>query len=157
MATRLIAIGSVANSKSVNSYDSDWGNAASWAPYIYDYTARYGRHRRTGSLEMRLASPEGDLEWLVGAYALRLHESGRDTSSGHFVAPGDPDDGGYTTALDLRYRASNVALFGQMNGAAGAALALGGWPQGGAAPRALPRRHGAPGIPATGNCASTTT
>jgi iron complex outermembrane receptor protein len=113
---RLIAIGSFANSKLVNSYDSDWGNDASWSPYIYDYTARFDRHRRTGSLEMRLASPDGDFEWLVGAYALRLLESGRDTASGHYVEPGDPDDGGETTRLDLRYRASNAALFGQMSG-----------------------------------------
>jgi outer membrane receptor protein involved in Fe transport len=113
---RLIAIGSFVKSKLVNSYDSDWGNEASWSPYIYDYAARFERRRRTGSLELRLASPEGDFEWLVGAYALRLLEAGRDTASGHYVEPGAPDDGCETSQLELRYRASNVALFGQMNG-----------------------------------------
>jgi outer membrane receptor protein involved in Fe transport len=115
-ANRLTVIGSHADSKSVNSYDSDWGNDLSWAPYIYDYTFRSGRHRRTGNLEIRLASPAGDLEWLVGAYVLRLHESGRDVATGHYVEPDDPDDGGSTDQLDLRYRATNLALFGQLDG-----------------------------------------
>jgi iron complex outermembrane receptor protein len=113
---RLTAVGSYADSKLVNSYDSDWGNADSWAPYIYDYTFRSARHRRTGSLETRLASPAGDYEWLVGVYALRLSESGRDTSYGNFVDPGDPDTGGEVEQLDLRYHATNLALFGQLNG-----------------------------------------
>ena len=60
-ANVLTAIGSYADSKSVNSYDGDWGNADSWAPYVYDYFYRSDRHRRTGSLELRLASPAGRL------------------------------------------------------------------------------------------------
>jgi outer membrane receptor protein involved in Fe transport len=113
----LTAIGSFAKSKSVTSYDSDWGNDDSWAPYIYDYANRQDRDRRTGSLELRLASPGGEgFSWLAGAYGLRLDESGRDIASGHYVEPGDPDDGGSTDQLDLRYHATNLALFGQLNG-----------------------------------------
>jgi len=101
----------------VNSYDSDWGNDDSWAPYVYDYTNRSDRQRRTGSLELRLASPDRDgLEWLAGAYALRLNESGRDLATSHYVEPGFPDDGESMDQLDLRYHATNLALFGQLNG-----------------------------------------
>jgi iron complex outermembrane recepter protein len=114
-ADRLTAIASRADSKSVNSYDSDWGNDMSWAPYVYDYTNRSDRHRRTGSLEVRLASPEGDSQWLVGAYALRLRESGRDVADGRYADPGDPQFLGHD-ALDLAYRATNLALFGQLDG-----------------------------------------
>jgi outer membrane receptor protein involved in Fe transport len=35
---------------------------------------------------------------------------------GHYVEPGDPDDGGSSDLLDLDYHATNLALFGQLNG-----------------------------------------
>jgi iron complex outermembrane recepter protein len=111
------AIGSYAESKSVNSYDGDWGNADSWAPYTYDYFWRSDRQRRTGSLELRLASPAGALQWLVGAYALRLHESGSDLDTGSYVDPFDPaNDLASDDLLELGYHATNLALFGQLDG-----------------------------------------
>jgi outer membrane receptor protein involved in Fe transport len=120
-AHTLTAIGSWARSKSVNSYDSDWGNGQSWAPYTYDYFARADRTRRTGSLELRLASPEadsaGDLAWLAGAYALRLIERGGDLQTGVYVDPDYPEYSGTSNdTLASRYRATNLALFGQLNG-----------------------------------------
>ncbi len=111
----LTVIAGHADSKSVNSYDSDWGNDASWAPYVYDYTFRSDRHRRTGSLELRLASPAGDTQWLVGAYALRLNESGRDVGDGRYADPGDPEYISHDE-LGLAYHATNLALFGQLDG-----------------------------------------
>jgi outer membrane receptor protein involved in Fe transport len=117
----LTVIGAYAQSDSVNSYDGDWGNAAMWAPFAYDYFARSDRDRSTGSLEVRFASPEarnvGDVAWLVGAYGLRLTEDGRDTSVGVYADPFDPSfDGSLDDFLTSRYHATNAALFGQLDG-----------------------------------------
>ncbi|MET0280662.1 MAG: TonB-dependent receptor [Steroidobacteraceae bacterium] len=115
----LTTIASYANSDSRNSFDSDWGNSASWAPYTYEYFNSAGRRRETGSLELRLASPDsgadGHIAWLAGAYALRLVERGKDFASGAYADPGLPVDASEDT-LDNRYRATNLALFGQLNG-----------------------------------------
>jgi outer membrane receptor protein involved in Fe transport len=118
-ANTLTAIASFADSKSVNSFDSDWGNAQSWAPYTYEYFNRADRRRRTGSLELRLASPRaeapGSIAWLAGAYALRLRERGTDYASGAYADPGFPVDASEDT-LANRYRATNLALFGELDG-----------------------------------------
>jgi outer membrane receptor protein involved in Fe transport len=53
----------------------------------------------------------------VGAYALRLRESGNDLSTGTYVDPFDAgNDGSDDDHLDLHYRATNLALFGQLDG-----------------------------------------
>src|SRR5262249_27881888 len=89
----LTAIGSYARSKTHYGYDYDWGNPDFWQPYVYNGAERWDRQRRTGSAELRLASPDsresGELAWLVGAYALRLEEEGRYTSAGDYVDPID--------------------------------------------------------------------
>ena len=114
-------IGAYADSKSVNSFDADWGNPQLWAPYVYDYFARSDRDRATGSLEFRLASGEpaqpGDVAWLVGAYGLHLSEDGSDTSVGVYEDPFFPDyNGTLDEFLSSRYRADTEAVFGQLDG-----------------------------------------
>ncbi len=117
----LTIIGAHGSSKSVNSFDADWGNAELWAPFTYDFFGRSDRERRTSSLEARLSSapPErvGDIAWLAGVYGLRLHEDGRDLSLGAFADPADPlSAGSFEEALASRYRASNLAIFAQLDG-----------------------------------------
>ena len=117
----LTAIGSSADSKSLNSFDADWGNAASWAPYTYDYYSRSSRDRSTANLELRLASPAaqgpGATAWLAGVYLLDLNEDGRDLLTGVYADPADPSfDGTSADALANRYEATNVAVFGQLDG-----------------------------------------
>jgi iron complex outermembrane recepter protein len=117
----LTAIASFADSKSINSFDSDWGNAQSWAPYTYAYFNRADRRRRTGSLELRLASPEaaapGAVAWLAGAYALRLRERGTDYARGEYAEPDFPEWASASEdTLANRYRATNLALFGELHG-----------------------------------------
>ncbi len=115
----LLAIASYANSDSINSFDADWGHAALWAPFIYDYFGEYARERSTGSLELRVASPDATpgsaAAWLAGAYAMRLRERGRDVTTGDYA---DPDDPVWTSIDELahRYGATNLALFGQLDG-----------------------------------------
>jgi outer membrane receptor protein involved in Fe transport len=120
-AGTLTIIGAYAQSDSVNSYDGDWGNAALWAPYTYDYFARSDRDRTTGSLEVRYASPEarepGEVAWLAGAYGLRMTENGRDTSVGVYEDPFFPEfNGSLDDVLVSRYHADTAALFGQLDG-----------------------------------------
>ncbi|MCZ8132086.1 MAG: TonB-dependent receptor [Steroidobacteraceae bacterium] len=120
-AGELTVIATHADSDSVHAYDGDWGNARSWAPYVYDFDYRADRDRRTRSLEMRLASPSGaPVGWLVGAYAQRLAETIAETSGGTLgYPPGDPAfDFGFTTsaALASRYRADSLAAFAQLDG-----------------------------------------
>jgi iron complex outermembrane receptor protein len=117
----LTAIASYADSKSINSFDADWGNAASWAPYVYDYYSSSSRDRSTANLEVRLASPAsqgpGAVAWLAGAYLLDLDEDGRDLLTGEYADPSDPSfDGTSDDKLVNRYSATNAAVFGQLDG-----------------------------------------
>jgi outer membrane receptor protein involved in Fe transport len=120
-AGKLTVIGAFSDSLSVNSFDGDWGNAQLWAPYTYDYFAWAERDRRTGSLEVRFASEEarapGDVAWLVGAYAYRMREDGRDTSVGVYEDPFFPEfSGTLDEFLSSRYRADTTAVFTQLDG-----------------------------------------
>ena len=120
-AGQLTVIGAFADSRSVNSYDGDWGNAQLWAPYTYDYFAWSSRDRHTGSLEVRFASQEpvspGDVAWLVGAYGQQLSENGHDTNVGQYADPFAPEnDGTLDEFLGSRYRADTASVFGQLDG-----------------------------------------
>ncbi|MET0661020.1 MAG: TonB-dependent receptor, partial [Steroidobacteraceae bacterium] len=113
------AIATLADFDNVNSFDSDWGNAEYWVPFVYDYWYRANRDVENRSLELRLSSPEqggvDSIGWLVGVYGLQTREKLRDENHGLFQAPGDElftDD----TALQSWYRARNVALFAQVDG-----------------------------------------
>lgn len=116
----LTMIGAYADSAIVNSFDGDWGNPILWAPFTYDYFERTTRARRTASVEARLASGNDEaraVNWLVGVYAMRLREQLGDSNTGTQLNPADPaslyilDD-----SLDSHYRATNVAVFGSLDG-----------------------------------------
>ena len=67
-------------SRSVYSFDGDWGNDVSWgANSPYDYFQRFDRERTTLSNDLRLVSRASvdsgdDFAWLAGVYALRTDE-----------------------------------------------------------------------------------
>jgi iron complex outermembrane recepter protein len=117
----LTVIAAAAESDNENSFDSDWGNAESWAPYTYDYFDRAVSTRRTRNVEARLASKAaqapGDVAWLGGVYALDMNEQIDSTSVGEYV---DPDFPEYSDSndnwLNTHYDATNIALFGQVEG-----------------------------------------
>ncbi|HEX7116179.1 MAG TPA: TonB-dependent receptor [Steroidobacter sp.] len=103
------------------SFDGDWGNAESWAPFTYDFFYHSLRDRKTRSLELRLASEPaeapGDLAWLAGAYGLELDETLAETSVGVYIDPFNPGFSGTTDDfLRSAYDARNVALFAQVEG-----------------------------------------
>jgi outer membrane receptor protein involved in Fe transport len=120
MPYTLTAIASYVDSSSTNSFDADWGNAESWAPYTYEYFQSADRDRTASTLELRLASPDarapGEFAWLVGSYALGLEEKGRDTLRGIYADPSDPAwDGASDDVLASDYDATNLALFSQLD------------------------------------------
>lgn len=103
------------------SYDEDWGNPQSWAPYVYDYFYRALSERKAYSLEARLASDParkaGDIAWLIGAYGLDVDYRLAEARDGVFIDPAFPDDAGEThPRLNSRYDARNLAVFGQLDG-----------------------------------------
>jgi outer membrane receptor protein involved in Fe transport len=115
----LVSISGLAETDAVYSFDADWGNAAFWSPFVYDYVTRNDRERDTFNQEVRLLSKEDALagrgQWLLGVYMLDLEESNDSSSMGVY------DDGVFCDpcTLDQRvtsgYDARNVALFGQLD------------------------------------------
>ncbi|HKS58573.1 MAG TPA: TonB-dependent receptor [Steroidobacteraceae bacterium] len=118
---RLTVIAAGADSDMEYSFDGDWGNEQSWAPFSYDYFYRALRSRKTRSAEVRLASPDsqqpGALAWLVGVYTLDLQESLDETSVGTYIDPfDDANSGSDDDHLFSSYDARNFAAFGQVDG-----------------------------------------
>ena len=117
----LVSISGAADTDATFDFDADWGNAAYWAPFIYDYITTNDRERRTYNQEVRVLSKPGAIaggrgDWLVGVYALDLAESNDHLDLGVYE---DPFCGPACT-LDTNnpvfseYDATNVALFGQV-------------------------------------------
>ena len=87
------------------SFDGDWGFDPS-----YDFTSRFLRRHRTASQDLRLVSADaprepGDWAWLAGGYVLDVLETNDQL---------DLFDGDVYRALQSRYRATNLALYGQL-------------------------------------------
>lgn len=123
--TELTVIATHADADGEYSYDEDWGNPQSWAPYTYDYFYRSLSSRRARTLEARLASaaPQaaGDVAWLAGVYVLDMDYGLRETRVGEFVDPSDPAGSGTSfDSVASRYDALNLAVFGQLDGRLGA-------------------------------------
>ncbi|HEX7237859.1 MAG TPA: TonB-dependent receptor [Gammaproteobacteria bacterium] len=117
----LVSILGLADTDAVFSFDADWGNAAYWAPYVYDYFTANDRERRTASEELRVLSKPGAIaggrgEWLAGVYVLDLEEGNDQTNTGVYEDPfcGPACSITADTAVRSDYDATNVALFGQL-------------------------------------------
>ncbi len=119
---QLTMIATAADSDGEYSFDGDWGNVESWAPFTYDYFYRALRDRKTRSAEVRLSSDEAasgeSLAWLAGVYALNLEEQINETSVGTYIDPFDSANSGSSDdQVRSAYDARAVALFGQIDGA----------------------------------------
>jgi len=127
----LVSITGLADTNAVFSFDADWGNAAYWAPYVYDYVEGTNRERRTYSEEVRLLSKPGSIaggrgDWLVGIYALDLTESNDHKVQGVYADPfcGPACDLATDNDALSDYGATNVAAFGQVRVALSTRLEL---------------------------------
>lgn len=115
----LTAIATALGSDSIHSYDGDWGNAQSWAPFTYDYIYRADRERDTRTLEARLESAlpaEGGVAWLVGAYGRRLNERIGEISVGEYLDPINLYASSSDEFLRSRFESTTAALFAQLDG-----------------------------------------
>ena len=124
-AVDVVSLTTFGDSRSVYSFDGDWGNDRDWgvnAPY--DYFERFDRDRETVSSDLRVLSHASvddgaALSWLAGAYALRTSEDVAQNDVYHDLLFGDGD-----VTLDSRYRATNVAAYGELELRLGAADVL---------------------------------
>jgi hypothetical protein len=105
------SITSFANSSIDFSFDADWGNDESWAPYIYDYVSGSDRRRRTASQELRVGSEQ----WLIGIYALNLVDELVTLNSGNYYDPLLDWADSLIDSFGSDYEATNLALFGQLD------------------------------------------
>ena len=87
---------SMTDTNVVLSYDADWGNPASHAPYIYDYFSETLRKRKTFSQEFRFLSNLADLdinqryEWVLGVHFFESKETNLKNDDGVYGDPLDP-------------------------------------------------------------------
>jgi len=133
--TQFVSISGYARSDILFSFDGEWGNAAYWAPYGYDYVYEDRRDRRSLSQELRLlSSPAGRLfggrsDWVLGVYAQQLDETDGILSTGLYD---DSVDAPWSycppcldhTTLDSDYQSTNSALFGRLDTSLGARTSL---------------------------------
>jgi iron complex outermembrane receptor protein len=115
----LVSITGFADTDAVFSFDADWGNAAYWAPYVYDYVTSNDRERRMLSQEIRLLSKPGAIgggrgDWIAGVYVLDIDERNDHLDVGVY------DDDSFCDPCELDnpsvsdYGATNFAVFGQV-------------------------------------------
>ena len=118
----ITAIATYARSVIKYSYDGDWGNAQSWAPYanVYQYSEIQNRDRTTKTLELRLGTESNrGFGWLAGVYGSQLDESLSDLSLGAYQplgTPADPASDESDNIIVSGYRARNLAAFGELDG-----------------------------------------
>jgi outer membrane receptor protein involved in Fe transport len=105
---------SMGRSRSVYSFDGDWGNDVSWGDNSpYDYFQRFDREHDTLSQDLRLVSRDdvgrgAGFSWLAGLYALRTDEDVQQTDVWR-----DGTDAGDAIFLS-DYRATNLAAYGEL-------------------------------------------
>lgn len=123
----LRSVSSSADSAILYSFDGDWGNDTLWGPYApYDYFQSDTRNRHTFAEDLRLVGDPsralfGKLRWLAGVYALRLTETDQ-----LVFAYDDVYNGAGSSALDSRYGATNIALYGSLDADLSARSSLSG-------------------------------
>ena len=106
----------------VFSYDADWGNTDSHAPYTYDYFSETLRDRSSFSQEFRLVSDKADflannlIEWVAGINYLELKETNLKYDDGIYGDPSDPY-GPYASesTSSSSYKSENLSFFGNVD------------------------------------------
>jgi len=111
----LISRTAFGDSRSVYSFDGDWGNDESWGENSpYDYFQRFDRDRRAISEDLRLVSRASvdagsGFAWLAGLYALRTDEDVEQNDVWRDLYWGDG-----SARMTSDYRATNVAAYGEL-------------------------------------------
>ena len=109
------SITAFANSDIDFSFDADWGNDDSWAPFTYDYISLSDRERKTLSQEFRLASDDDEsFDWLAGLYLLRLEDDLVTVNQGDYFDPFFDFADSLDDTFGSSYESTSVAAFGQI-------------------------------------------
>jgi len=114
-AFTIVSRSTAGKSRSVYSFDGDWGNDISWgAESPYDYFQRFDRERGTLSQDVRVISRANvddgsSLSWLAGVYALRSDEDVR-----QFDVWRDRQWGDGEREFFSDYQATNLAGYGEI-------------------------------------------
>ena len=104
------------------SYDADWGNTDSHAPYTYNYFSETLRDRKSFNQEFRAVSNSADflkghfIEWVAGVNYLELKETNLKKDDGLYGDPSDPY-GPYASksSSSSRYKSTNFSVFGNLD------------------------------------------
>ena len=118
----LQSITSTTDTDVVLSYDADWGNAKSHAPFIYDYFSATLRERETFSQEFRLISDTADFdsnknyEWVLGLSYFDIKEMNLKNDDGIYGDPSDPF-GPYAneSSSSSSFSSDNLSIFGNLD------------------------------------------
>ena len=118
----LQSITSTTDTDVVLSYDADWGNADSHAPYTYDYFSETLRERETFSQEFRLISDSVDFdskktsEWVLGVSYFDIKEMNLKNDDGIYGDPFDPF-GPYASesSSSSNFSSDNLSIFGNLD------------------------------------------
>ena len=118
----LQSITSTTDTDVVLSYDADWGNAKSHAPFIYDYFSATLRERETFSQEFRLISDTADFdsnknyEWVLGLSYFDIKEMNLKNDDGIYGDPSDPF-GPYASesTSSSSFSSDNLSIFGNLD------------------------------------------
>ena len=116
------SITSITDTDVVLSYDADWGNAKSHAPFTYDYFSETFRDRESFSQELRLISDEVDFnlnkntEWVLGISYLDVEEVNLKNDDGVYADPSDPF-GPYVSvsSSSSNFSSENISIFGNID------------------------------------------
>jgi iron complex outermembrane receptor protein len=125
-AFKVVSRSTAGTSRSVYSFDGDWGNPDYWLQFTsdpYQYFQRFDRERRTWSQDLRFVS-RGDVDrgadfaWLAGLYALRTDEEvGEHNVWNDAFGPGED-------FFSSDYRSTNLAGYGELEWRLGSATVL---------------------------------
>ncbi len=104
------------------SYDADWGNEISHAPYLYDYFSETFRGRQSYGQEFRLVSKKKasffkkPVDWVVGVTNLKLKENNNRYDDGAYGDPADPYGPYFSNDFfSSVYSSKNFAVFGSLD------------------------------------------
>ena len=104
------------------SYDADWGNPESHAPYIYDYFSETIRDRKTLSQEFRLVSdianlnPQNKTKWVIGISYFNVKERNIKNDDGAYGDPSDPfGPYGSQSSSSSNFYSDNLSIFGNID------------------------------------------
>ena len=113
---------SFTNTDVVLSYDADWGNPATHAPYIYDYFSETLRFRETFNQEFRFLSNLADFttnrkhEWVLGMNFFESKEKNLKKDDGIYGDPSDPYSPYVSeSSSSSKFDVSNFSIFGNLN------------------------------------------